>query len=408
MPDAGGRSGPVISPGAVRLILLVGVVSLAVILVLNAFAPDLRSGNNGGEHALSRSSTGFAALPVLLRAQGVPVILSRSRLPEASDESLLIVTPPPGLDADRLDDLAHQGTRLVVLPKWATVPEAGHQGWVRTVSALPEVQVLSSLPESWRQDVRLISHEGVQTLALRNSDGRPVGETVSVEGLNTLSGPQWEPVVLDQEGRAVLVYHRESGVYVLSEPDLLSTHGLKTLAGARTAVALIDTVRPVQAPVVFDLTLHGLERSRSLLRLLLEPPLLGFTLALVALAAFAGSQAVVRFGPVRDKDRTLSFGKRALADNTAGLVRLARREHHMALPYARLVRARVARAIGAPRHLPEAELDAFLDRVSRSAGATTTYTALAERARAARNPRDLMQVATDLHRWNQELTRDRK
>jgi len=33
---------------------------------------------------------------------------------------------------------------------------------------------------------------------------------------------------------------------------------------------------------------------------------------------------------------------------------------------------------------------------------------LAERARAARNPRDLMQVATDLHRWNQELTRDRK
>ncbi|MFW2342255.1 DUF4350 domain-containing protein [Brevundimonas sp.] len=389
-------------------LVLVGVVSLAIILVLNAFAPDLRSGNNGGEHALSRSSTGYAALPVLLRARGVPVILSRSRMTPASEESLLIVTPPPGLEAERLDDLTHEGSRLVVLPKWAAIPEADHQGWVRTISALSEAQVLSSLPESWRRDLRLVSHEGVQTLTLKDARGRPVGETVSVEGLHTLAGPQWVPVVLDQQGRAVLVFHRDSGVYVLSDPDLVSTHGLKTLAGARTAVALIDTVRPGQAPVIFDLTLHGLERSHSLLRLLMEPPLLGFTLALVALAAFAGSQALVRFGPVRDKDRTLSFGKRALADNTAGLVRLARREHHMALPYARLVRARVARAIGAPRHLPEPELDAFLDRVSRSAGATTTYTALAERARAARNPRDLMQVATDLHRWNQELTRDRK
>ena len=144
------------------------------------------------------------------------------------------------------------------------------------------------------------------------------------------------------------------------------------------------------------------------MRLLLEPPLLGMTLALVALAAFAGLQAAVRFGPARETGRAIALGKRALAENTASLVRMARREHHMAAPYALLVRAAVARAIGAPRTLSDGALDGFLDRVSRIMGATDTYTALADQARAAKTPGDLMRVAGALYRWNQELTRARQ
>jgi len=202
--------------------------------------------------------------------------------------------------------------------------------------------------------------------------------------------------------------HRRTRDYVLSDPDLISTHGLKTLNGARTAIALIEIVRPETSPVIFDLTLHGLQRTRSVLRLMLEPPLVGMTLVLAALAAFAGFQAAVRFGPPRETGRVVALGKRGLADNTASLVRLARREHHMAPPYALLMRAAVARAIGAPRNLGGAELDAFLDRVSRTAGATETYSALAEQAGTARTPGDLMQVAAALYRWNQELTRARQ
>src|SRR5690606_4482042 len=122
--------------------------------------------------------------------------------------------------------------------------------------------------------------------------------------------------------------------YVLADPDLISTHGLKTLNGARPAAALVSIVRPERSSVVFDLTLHGLQRARNVLRLMLEAPLLGMTLALAALAALAGFQAAVRFGRARDAGRVIALGKRGLADNTAALVRLARREHHMAARYA--------------------------------------------------------------------------
>jgi hypothetical protein len=141
---------------------------------------------------------------------------------------------------------------------------------------------------------------------------------------------------------------------------------------------------------------------------MLEPPLLGLTLALAALGGLAGLQAAVRFGPARETGRVIALGKRGLADNTAGLVRLARREHHMAVPYAVLVRTAVARAIGAPRGLSEAALEALLDRVGRTVGAAETYTALAEQARAAKTPGDLMRVSDALYRWSQELTRARQ
>jgi len=395
------------SAGTILVAVLVGVVALAGIGVLSAYGPELRSGNDGGGHALSRAATGYGALPVLLRNTGRPVVLTRGAMSEASYESLLVLTPTPATRPDRIEDILHDGATLIVLPKWQAIPDSGHPGWVRTLGALPPEAALGPLPEVLHEDTRLATRPGRATVALRRPDGAAFGAPVEVENLRTLSGPGWIPVVVDERGQPVLARHEKQRVYVLADPDLISTHGLKTLSGARTAVALVDLVAP-DSPVVFDLTLHGLQRTRNLLRLLLEPPLLGMTLALAALAVFAGVQAAVRFGPARTQGRVIAIGKRGLADNTAGLVRLARREHHMAAPYAQLTRAAVARAIGAPRKLDDAALDAFLDRVSRTVGATHTWSALAAQASAARTPGDLMRIAADLHRWKQELTRARQ
>lgn len=400
--------GRAFSPVVMIAALLVSVVALAGLGVLSAYAPELKSGDDGGGHALSRASTGFGAATVLLRNLGVPVTMSRGRLTPASDESLLVLTPPPSATPEQIDDINHAGATLIVLPKWNAAPDPEHPGWVRTVGVLPAPAALAPLSEHLRRGVELPSRKGRATVRLKRPDGTPFGAPVAVEGLRTLSGPDWVPVVTDDEGRPVLAMHAKARIYVLADADLLSTHGLKTLNGARTAVALLDIVRAEDAPVIFDLTLHGMQRTRSLLRLMLEPPLLGMTLVLAALAVFAGYQAVVRFGPARETGRAIALGKRGLADNTAGLVRLARREHHMAAPYALLTRAAVARAIGAPRRLSEDELNAFLDRVGRTQGAHATYSALADRAKAAKIPGDLMQVAHALYRWNQELTRARQ
>lgn len=396
------------SPLTMIVAVLVGVVCFAGLGLLSAYAPELKSGNDGGGHALSRGATGFGGLPILLRNLGAPVVMHRGVLTEASDDSLLVLTPTPSTQPEQIDEIKHFGATLIVLPKWATMPDPKHQGWVRTLGALPPEATLEPLPKALRQGSQLTVRQGPATVALRRPDGTPFGAPVRVEGLRTLSGPQWIPVVIDDQNRAVLVMHKELRTYVLADPDLINTQGLKTLAGAKTGLALIDITRTQTSPVIFDLTLHGLKRSRNLLRLMLEPPFLGMTLVLAALAVFVGLQAFVRFGPARETDRVIALGKRGLADNTAGLVRLARREHHMAAPYALLVRAAVARAIGAPRHLSEASLDAFLDRVGRMNGASHTYSALAEQARTAKTSGDLMRVAGALYRWNQELTRGRQ
>lgn len=401
-------TGEAFSPLTMIIAVLVSAVCFAGLGLLSAYAPELKSGNDGGGHALSRSATGFGGLTVLLRDLGAPVVMRRGALTAASDDSLLVLTPTPDTQPEQIDEIKHPGATLIVLPKWTTMPDPGHQGWVRTLGALPPDATLEPLPEALRKGSHVIARAGAATITLHTPDGMPVGAPVRVEGLRTLSGPQWIPVVIDDQNRPVLVMHKELRTYVLADPDLINTQGLKTLAGAETGLALIDVTRAQTSPVIFDLTLHGLSRSRNLLRLLLEPPFLGMTLVLAALAALVGLQALVRFGPARETGRVIALGKRGLADNTAGLVRLARREHHMAAPYALLIRGAAARAIGAPRHLSETSLDAFLDRVGRANGASAAYSVLADQARSAKTSGDLMRVAAALYRWNQELTRGRQ
>jgi hypothetical protein len=397
------------SPLTVLVVLIVGVVALAGLGVLSAYAPELRSGDDGEAHALSRSSVGYAALPRLLRATGTPVVLSRGPLGYGAIDSLLILTPTVGTPPERIEDIQHEGSVLVVLPKWSHAPLPDHRGWVSTLGVVPAEQALSVLPDEIRGGTTLSDLSGRQRVSLRGAgDALLTDEAIVIDTHRTLSGPQWMPVITDAEGTTVLAAHRETGLYVLADADLLNTQGLKSLAGARTAVAMLDALRAPDTPVVFDLTLHGFQRTRNLGRLLLEPPLLGMTLVISALMIFAGWQAAVRYGPTRQNRRVVALGKRALADNTAALVRMAKREHHMGAPYARLVRAAVARAIGAPRDLADDELDAFLDRVGVLAGVTRPYTALATTARAAKTPGDLIRVARDLHRWTQEMTRARQ
>ena len=396
------------SPMTMIVIVLVGVVSFAGLGVLSAYAPELKKGDNGGAHALSRSSVGYAATVSLLQASGRGALVGRGPLPASAEEGLLVLTPALGAGAVNLEDFDHLGPRLIVLPKWATMPDPNRKGWALSTRIVDDKASLAVLPADLRKGLTLRARPpNLGPLRLYRPDGQAFGRQPSVRAPRSLEAKGWTPVLTDQDGRMVLAMHTESRTYVLAEPDLVNTSALKTLEGARTAVALLDLIHAKDTPVVFDATLHGLAQSRSLLRLLLEPPLVGATLVLVALAGLAGLQAGVRFGPALKPRRAVALGKLALADNTAGLIRLAGREPRMTPLYAQLIRASAARAIGAPRGMDDPALDAFLDRVSLTVGASSTFTALAERARAA-TASDMMRVARDLHLWKQELIRGRQ
>jgi len=396
------------SPVTMVALVIAGAVALAGLGLLTAYAPELRTGNDGRAHALSKSAVGFAGIFRLLKDLGVPVMAARTELGEGAEGSLIVLTPEPGSNIPPALAFEHPGPVLIVLPKWSTVPEAAHPGWVHTVNPAPTRAILRSLPEPFQKNAKVERRRGPSRLQLYRPDGGKMGGAVRIEALQTLSGPQWTPLAVDETGSAILAQRRDSSVYVLADPDLINTQGLKTVAAAALAVDLLAEVRAGDAPVVFDMTLHGLARDRNILRLMIEPPLVGATLVILALIVFAGAQAVARFGPAREPARALALGKAGLADNTAGLIRLARREHRLAEPYALLVRRSAAHAIGAPRGLDDERLNAFLDRVGAASGSNLSYSALLMRAQAAQSPADLVGVARDLHRWKQELIRGRR
>ena len=405
--DAGASHSP-FRPITIIALILAAVFALSAMAALNAFAPDLKRGNDGGEHALSRSAVGYAGLAELLRDTGRPVLLSRGTPGMSDADNMIILTPGVLQNNEALDALRWSAqSLLVVLPKWQTANEPFKQGWVREVGLLDVNDSLSVLPGDLQPDLIVSVRPSNQPVQLFGPDDESIGFTHSIKGLRTLSGVGWVPLVRDQDGGAVVLMHDDTGMMIVSDPDLLNTLAMNDPAKARMTLAIIDTVAEPGQVIAFDLTLHGFGRPRNILRLLLEPPLLGFTLCLLFAAALVLWQAAIRFAPHRKGDRAVALGKKALADNTAALVRLARRERSMATPYAQLVRQQAAKALSVPPNLSRDGLTQLLDRLAARQGVQTDFETLSTEADQARNAGDLMVVVRKLLNWKSEMTRGR-
>jgi hypothetical protein len=387
-------------------VVLVGVFAFAALAVLLPYAPDLRRGDDGGAHALSRSAVGYAGLAEGLRLAGDAVTVNRAPLRGSHASGLLVITPGISADQSQILPLAREfgGPTLVILPKWFTTPDPLHAGWVRRF-------VLASDPV--RTDRGFLAanvrrHTGAAQAVLVAA-GAPFigGESFPagrIQGLRTFEGGDWTPVLRDQAGEAVLVKDPRRPLFVLADPDLMNNQGLRDGQAFATAVAVIEGLRTGDGPVIFDVRLNGLGRERSVLRLLFDPPFLAVTLCLAAAAALGGWQAFCRFGPALAPGRAVALGKAALIENSAALIRLAGREARMSVPYADLTTELSARAAGAPHELSAEALDAVLDRLAAQRGAAERLADLRRAAREAHSVADMLSVTGRLRRWRLALT----
>jgi hypothetical protein len=196
-------------------------------------------------------------------------------------------------------------------------------------------------------------------------------------------------------------------IFILSEPDLLNTKGLHSLETAKAAVDLFRTIGADNKEIVFDMSLHGFERSRNFMKLLLEPPFLpavlclGFAGALMALNSIAG-RLRMRSG------REIALGKETLVENSALLVSLAGRDTHMGKRYAAMTRTLAAMAAGVPTRAPEKQQASMLDAVSRAGDDKTKYSQLADEVSKAGTTSNMLKAANRLFRWRQEIGRERR
>ncbi|MEG3143858.1 hypothetical protein U1839_04265 [Sphingomonas sp. RT2P30] len=379
----------------VAIMLAIGILGFAATLLLGAYAPDFRSGNDARGHALSNAAIGFSGIVRLAQDTGrnPTVIRDDKRL---SGDALVVLTPefastPMG------DVLATRKGKptLIVFPKWLTIQDPAHPGWVRYIGLDPP-----SEPEG------VLAPDTKLTFTQRRSGG--VALHVTTEGgpdlafkapqpLQTLTGAGVIPIITDEQGG--VVFGRIGQLYFLADPDLLNNRGLADAGQARAALALLDYMSPADATEIdFDVTLNGLGRAPNPLKLMFQPPFLPMTLAIVAALLLAGWQAFGQFGAPRRRPRAIAFGKAALIDNAAALVRRARREKTLGGRYADVVRERAAIVFGVPARLRDSAIDAYLDRLGRGA----KFTDLAGAARDARDRREVLDAAQALHRWQWE------
>jgi hypothetical protein len=402
------------SARTVLALVLVSLFAFSAFVVLATYAPDLREREDAGAHALSRSAVGFAGVVALLKAQGTPVVISRAQDLKTTRASLVVLTPGMANGAKDFERLASKNVTLVVMPKWIAAPDRLRSGWVRKVQPMEPRLVAERSLGAFGKGAAIAQDEGVRPLSVRLAPGveartpenRPIDFGVlrsgPVDRLQTLSGAGWKPLVVDERGRALLASPpNRPSVVVLSDPDLLNTQGVANLDTARVGVTLIEVLRESRDGVVFDVSLQGFGRSRSLGKLLLEPPLLGATLCAVAAALLMGAHALARFGPTPKSARAFALGSRGLVDNSAGLIRMARREAELAPAYAALVESQVLEAAGGGS-------EERLDLLERGRPVSVRRSELASVAKAAKTPEDLLAAARRWRRWRVEMTRDRR
>ena len=381
------------NPRSMLVVLAVGILSFAAMLVLGAYAPDLRSGKNGGAHALSNAATGFSGLVTLAEATGDnPVIVRTEQMYDSED--LVVLSPESGrANLDKL--LAQRTTKptLIILPKWNTTPDEDHRGWVSAKGLIDVDEPQGVLAPEWPTTVKRFHSVGPLTVVPPAASGIHFR---APHALQTISGPRLTPLITDRQGHIVLAKLGDRPLYLLADPDLLSNQGIADAGQARAALASLDYLNSTDAEsILFDVTLNGLGHSPSPLRLAFDPPFLATTLAILAALILVSIQALNRFGPVRRRVRALAFGKAALIDNAAALVRKAGRETGFGARYAAMRRDRAIALFRVPGRLSDGAIDDYLDRIDRS----RLFSKLAATTGESHHPADLLAAARALHSW---------
>jgi hypothetical protein len=388
-------------------IIAAGILSFVGFLFMSAYAPELKRDSSGRSHALSQSAIGYSGLVRLRQALGHKPSLIRAE-EGLKTERLVVVTPELSTLAKDLGklvkDRASQPT-LIILPKRRTQPERFHSGWVRGRTIVRADRVEDIIAEVTKVELtRTLVTEPTLTFA---EDWLPEVSFGKGTVVQTMNGDDIIPYISDGNGNILLGAlagedDEDRPIFILSDPDVMNNLGLGNPKMAWTANKILDQLADGKdEEVEFDISLNGFGTSRTLLKLIFEPPFLALSLCLFVASLMALLFGLMRFGPpLRDK-RAVAPGKAALVDNTADLLKQAGLELDVTERYANLTRDAAAHDLGLPQGMSAEEVTQRLDRVTR---AGTPFSALRQRLIFAENLDDMLAAARALYHWRKDKT----
>ncbi len=321
---------------------LVSLTAVVVLVAGLAWFGVLRSPNAPtGPSVYSRSAIGHAGIVRLLNMRGTQAEPSQgASLAKTRHAGLLVVAEPGQLiDPAELRLLLSAPRVLLVLPKWTGLADSDMPGWLAAASRLPMLSPISVLQDAFPRN--FFGAPGLKNVEPPLTwPQNALGPAPSFESpVQLLTGTSLDSVVRGPAGILVGERQRPNNiVYVLTDPDVISNHGLAH-GNAAFALALIDRAR-AGGPVIFDETIHGFRTiPRNKFLAIFSRPFAAATFAaLVSIGLLAWSDAK-RFGAPLPRPGGIPAGQLVLISTIAGLLD---RGGHQKTVLARYIRGAVA------------------------------------------------------------------
>lgn len=411
------------------ILAFVGVFSLALFVLFLIFPNEISELESAQANTFSRSAVGHRAALELLEGLGLPVKVIRFKTESAAGEASLLILAEPPLGSEEktvvLDSQVHDDSRgsadagastlesplakllgaadsvLLVLPKRHAVASRSKPSELE-FSSLLDPQSLGRMVQRLGLGQGVVRSPMAPEWTLNSYDVTPV-----------LTDPQWltstELTPHVAQGDRILVGTMNwngAQLTVVSDPDVLETHGLQVSENATFFARLVSESRVNDGPVLFDETLHGFEVSPNIWKELLHFPLLPVVLQVLLMCALWVWAGTGRFGtpvPVREE---LPRGKTFLIDNTADLLGYAGFVSEALTRYWRNTRDHVASSVHVTGALDGPRVVEALDRLARAKGLPDTASKLEHEVQGAaasgRVPK-ILDSARRIHRFRRRM-----
>ena len=409
------------SPQNVALLIAVGALAFAGAVYFSVFGDSSRP---NGANSFSRSAIGHKAFVNLLRAQDISVIVSRNNsASKARNESLLILAEPLPRFMETRGQLPRAERTLVVLPKWHGRTHPENREWVRSVGLWPQgtvEQILHAvLPDAaLARSTAAVEWKKTSLSALHifrpgRLDNDLLWNRIRSRADPDIQKPQLilsdrlTPIVAGPDG--ILVGGMKAGdgwLYIVSDPDLLSNHGLGRSDNAALIMDALTLFRADDSPVVFDETTHGFKSNPNLWRTIFELPFVAATVLVFAAIAVLLWSATSRFGAPFEIKRGEGKGESGLIENAVDLLHQTGRGGDIARRYPEVVLRQVSQRLHVPRRLPDQERLAWIDRIGMARGVKARFGSLKEGIDASATGRGHGRVLRNvqrLYQWKREM-----
>lgn len=393
------------------MLALIGVVtvgSLVLGIALAVFGTKVSRAPISDANAYSRSAVGHQAFVELLRRLKVPVVISQHDSAKKAGKGAVLILAEPRPSREDIARARRQveeaSTVIVVLPKWGSSPDKTRPEWIGNAGILPAASVRAVAQEILAVDVEI-----VRGVSLGPVTRNKLGPAPSLRYPQLMRSEGIDPIVRTESGILLGSVETWAGkeVWVLSDPDVLSTHGIGQGSNAHFAVTMVEHLRSGTGAVVFDETVHGFSKKPSVWRALVEFPLVIASLQVLCATLLLLWAAVGRFGTPQPPRPAIEPGKRFLINNTAALLQFGGHTAHTLQRYYNSTVRDVARSLHAP-DVDDSALEAWLERVGQARGVRTSLADLRREISAVTesrrvNTRSIVLAANRLYHWKQEM-----